>query len=641
MRLSFNGSVSKTSQFDHHDDEEEEEEHRDHSKLKRFYLEVDTNSDGSIKDIELEMIDPKNPTDEAEVDLTCIQTFPWAYDVIHDATREDLVFVVYQGWLFGVTVVAILYESIPHLAAAFASESLATAWSMYKIARTESFKRDFQRIVTNGSCGGVNVLPRYFSTREPIEAVILTFNLLAFLGYGFLALKIYKVYAEKMSKRVEGRPDMERAYRAVLSFSTLVHLTAFFLITGSGLFIDQLFLGRITDVARHVVVYEAVFLILIFLTIPWLMFGLMSIRKESRWGMIAFFVVSLGFVVLWGIMFHSSIYRYMFFTWSFFATMSIFAFLLLISILGLSVYIFLNFGLGLPEYLQAPEVNHPADKVLWQITYDRKYSLDKPIDAVMYNNLPPTNNSQDSRYTLSPSPVSLDTSPEHGGDLEKGTSKPVLSIALPIKPNAVFTESPTSVRSLPFSAARASGTGKSPVGLAGTMSSRPIMLARKTSSGSLKSTSSSRSSSSEATFAPPGLPVRPAQQNRDSNNQGGNLVIPNATSRWSATTISTMPATATAMSTPVLPPLPLSGTGQISINDHERSRRSTMKSVGGMMQSRWSASTTTTTVTTTSNGSGSERLSSQEVPPVPELPRPLPVKPLPNPPAAPRNANVI
>ena len=163
---------------------------------------------------------------------------------------------------------------------------------------------------------------------------------------------------------------MEKAYRAVQSFSTLVHLAAFFLITGSGLFIDQLFLGRITDVARHVVVYEAVFLILIFvrtplspsstcadltwpvvqMTVPWLMLGLMSIRKESRWGMIGFFAISLGFVALWGVMLHSSIYRYMFFTWSFFATMSIFAFLCLVSLLGLSIYVFLNFGLGLPEY---------------------------------------------------------------------------------------------------------------------------------------------------------------------------------------------------------------------------------------------------------------------------------------------------
>lgn len=66
--------------------------------------------------------------------------------------------------------------------------------------------------------------------------------------------------------------------------------------------------------------------------------------------MLIFFGVSVGFLAIWGAMFASQIYRFMFNTWSFFGTMSITACLLLITVLGLSVYAFLNFGLGLPEY---------------------------------------------------------------------------------------------------------------------------------------------------------------------------------------------------------------------------------------------------------------------------------------------------
>lgn len=66
--------------------------------------------------------------------------------------------------------------------------------------------------------------------------------------------------------------------------------------------------------------------------------------------MVFFFVLSIGFLAVWGAMFASQIYRFMFFTWSFFATISIFACLLLVTVGCLSVYAFLNFGLGLPEY---------------------------------------------------------------------------------------------------------------------------------------------------------------------------------------------------------------------------------------------------------------------------------------------------
>lgn len=45
-----------------------------------------------------------------------------------------------------------------------------------------------------------------------------------------------------------------------------MHLAAFFLITVAGLFIDQLFIGRIRTVAKHLVAYEVVFLLLIFVS---------------------------------------------------------------------------------------------------------------------------------------------------------------------------------------------------------------------------------------------------------------------------------------------------------------------------------------------------------------------------------------
>jgi hypothetical protein len=179
--------------------------------------------------------------------------------------------------------------------------------------------------------------------------------------------------------------------QVALSLSTMIHLAAFFLVTVSLLFIDQLFVGRISLVAEHVTIYGILFILIVAvrqffgfhdvadactciqLVVPWVVLvsslrinhesrvyrlqGLMSSRKESRLGMILFFIISLGFLVVWGAMFASPIYGFMFFTWSFFATASIFACLLVVTLLCLSVYAFLNFGLGLTEYRECDSIH--------------------------------------------------------------------------------------------------------------------------------------------------------------------------------------------------------------------------------------------------------------------------------------------
>lgn len=75
---------------------------------------------------ELIGLDESDPTEDADVPAQCLETFPWVFDVsvaylitqlsasnmrpfssIHDATREDLVFVLFQGWLLGISLAAV------------------------------------------------------------------------------------------------------------------------------------------------------------------------------------------------------------------------------------------------------------------------------------------------------------------------------------------------------------------------------------------------------------------------------------------------------------------------------------------------------------------------------------------------------
>jgi hypothetical protein len=191
----------------------------------RFTASLELDNGGiSPDEIELQGLEGERPNEEIDVSPECISTFPWVFDVsvdsrpfpsnispsslssIHNATREDVVFVLFQCWLLAVSFTAVRYSvilrwlsvtnrhfldiqgfyppcvsdlfiallasfltSLFTSATALASETLATVWSVYKVTRTKSFKVDFARIVTS-TCG-VNVLPHYFGYREALEVL--------------------------------------------------------------------------------------------------------------------------------------------------------------------------------------------------------------------------------------------------------------------------------------------------------------------------------------------------------------------------------------------------------------------------------------------------------------------------------------
>ncbi|KAG8873170.1 hypothetical protein FRC20_008569 [Serendipita sp. 405] len=361
------------------------------------------------------------------------------------------------------------------------------------------------------------------------------------------------MYATGMLKRVEGRLDMERHYRVkpvpkknililmsnpqlILSFSSLMHLTAFFLVTVAGIFIDQLFIGRIRLVARHVMTYEIVFLFLIALTVPWLWIGLASTRKEHRIGMVVFFGISLGFMAIWGSMFGSSIYRFMFFTWSFFAVMSVSTCIMLVILIILSVLVFLNFGLGLPEYLHTPIPEHPADKVPWMIEAGNEKPelfVDSPVNTTSRTLSHKYDDSFDSKLSLATSPGQTRDFPNM-----ESIQEPMPPIPLPATPTPVLVlsnEAVSSRRSEESEPVFPPGLGASPRG------------SPKGSSRRLPVPKSRWSTTTVGTEAPP----TPSDVSRHSSTKK----VGNA-SRWSTSTTATTTTNTSGLSEADIPPVP-------------------------------------------------------------------------------------
>lgn len=107
--------------------------------------------------------------------------------------REDLVFVAFQFWVLGMSIVALLNQSIPHIIASLVTHMMATAWAAFQIAHTADFRSDFDRVITNGACKGVSLLPYYWHARSRAEIPSLTLNVIAFFVSGFLTCRLIKV----------------------------------------------------------------------------------------------------------------------------------------------------------------------------------------------------------------------------------------------------------------------------------------------------------------------------------------------------------------------------------------------------------------------------------------------------------------
>ena len=106
-----------------------------------------------------------------------------------NARREDLAFIFLQFWLFGISVFAIVQDSVPHMyvslrlhasleshvcipssITALVTRILVTAWSIYAVWRTKYHANAYEEIYTrSGTPCALDVFSEYFNTRFAVQ----------------------------------------------------------------------------------------------------------------------------------------------------------------------------------------------------------------------------------------------------------------------------------------------------------------------------------------------------------------------------------------------------------------------------------------------------------------------------------------
>lgn len=287
------------------------------------------------------------------LEQSCLLSLNWPVENLDDTTKEDITFIAFQIWVLGMSLVAILNESVLHIIASLLMHVLVTAYGGFQLSQTKAFHDEFQKVITNGACNPINLLPTYWSARGDAEIASVALNAVALLLSMFISWRLFKLFGWQTFKRIGASCRIKQVYMLVLALSIAIQLSLFFIVASIALWIDQLYNGAIGQLGMQQTVYKAIFIAVLVLLLPWLTLGWVAVRHELRIPMLVFLLLSLGYLAGWAAMFASSLFRWTFVEWRFFSVMASASVFLTLATFVLGIFCLLNFQKGLKRYLSA------------------------------------------------------------------------------------------------------------------------------------------------------------------------------------------------------------------------------------------------------------------------------------------------
>ncbi|KZV74698.1 hypothetical protein PENSPDRAFT_681658 [Peniophora sp. CONT] len=284
----------------------------------------------------------------------CVDALNWPAQELDNTKREDIAFTAFQFWVLGMSLVALLNESIPHIIASLVTHLSSVAWGAFQLSQTQLFHDDYHKVITAGVCQ-VNFLPTYWKARSNVEIPSLALNAAGLLMSMFLSYKLIKMFGWQTFKRVGASRTIKRVYQLVLVLSVTIQLSLFFVVASVALWLDQICNGAIGRLAKEHKTYEVLLYIVLVLLPIWLVGGWFAVRREMKILMTVFLVLSGAYIVGWGVMFDSMTFRWTFSQWSFFAVVMSLGVALVIVCFVVGIFCRINFNRGLTHYLSAEE----------------------------------------------------------------------------------------------------------------------------------------------------------------------------------------------------------------------------------------------------------------------------------------------
>jgi hypothetical protein len=300
-----------------------------------------------------------DPNGNLWVSSECIASLRYPEQEFQDAGRENVSFLFFHVWTLGITILAILNESIPHLASALAGQCLATGWAAWDLSRTVTFRNRYEELIGKGLCSGAQLIPHYWPTRNRLNVAIACINFGTLALTFWITIVLIKMFLKSQFRSVGAAPALDKLYRMLMAFSTTLRLWLFFLVLSTTLWLDQLdggllhtFLTKGQFEAYMITGSAALILVL-----PLVFIGDMAFRTERRKLTICYLVAQSFYVVYHvALLGSSAVYRWTLIVWPFFAVNVAAGLILCITTLVMAVICRVNFGRGLDHFLHVTSV---------------------------------------------------------------------------------------------------------------------------------------------------------------------------------------------------------------------------------------------------------------------------------------------
>lgn len=329
-----------------------------------------------VKTLSVEVTPPSNATDALVklvlknsvthyLDARCTRTLLYADKVLRNSKREEVVFVALQFWIFGMSFIAIIFNSIPHTVAVLGARILMTAWSAFTLWRSQNNFARFKELYFNQSrptpCNLVLGFTDYFQDRSDLQIPEVILNCTGLLISAYMSWTLIKTFHETKLMRVGAPPAVLRLYKYFMAVLVCLQLGAFILMSTLGLWADELFSIFEERISEHTVAYKALIVITSVLVIPIGTLGWISIKRERRMLMGVFLFMLFALLAGWGTMFGSQIFRWTFMDWPLLAGLNVASLVLIIASMTLGVICWLNFDKGLGHYFYVEDILASSD----------------------------------------------------------------------------------------------------------------------------------------------------------------------------------------------------------------------------------------------------------------------------------------
>ncbi|KAL0570124.1 hypothetical protein V5O48_011840, partial [Marasmius crinis-equi] len=299
-----------------------------------------------------------------------------------NARREDIAFVILQFWLFGIAMMAMIRDSVPHILAGLGTRIILTAWSAYALWRSPHYHHVYTNLIEKpGTPCSAEIFTGYFDARAKFEVIDFILNCTALLIAIYLSLALLKRYNVESFNCVGAPPKIVKIHRYFMAVKVCLQLEAFVLLAATGLWTDQVFNTYIHDITDFFELFEGAFITWTIVLIPWIVTGWYGIRYEHRTATLVFIVAAFVFFTCSSVMFYSEVYRWTYYAWPNFACYVTASLILLISSFVLGILCRMNFGQGLSQYLHAEEALASSDFAQEVFEHDVEkvdFSLDPP-----------------------------------------------------------------------------------------------------------------------------------------------------------------------------------------------------------------------------------------------------------------------